>query len=716
MKSQQSVALALSLLVIVSAIGCSEPAPPPAPVDPAARARDAAMTVDGARIAAADSEPGNWLAHGRTYGEERFSPLDQVNDQNVGRLGLAWHYDTGRDRGHEASPIVVDGVMFLTTSWSEVHAIDAATGELLWKYDPKVAGEVGRWACCDVVNRGVAVWKGKVYVGAIDGRLIALDAGTGQVAWEVQTTDQAKRYTITGAPRVVKDKVIIGNGGAEYGVRGYITAYDAATGAQAWRFYTVPGNPAEPFEHAELEGAAKTWNGEWWKVGGGGTVWDSMAYDPELDLLYVGTGNGSPWTRVHRSPGGGDNLYLSSILAIRPDDGHLVWHYQTTPGDNWDFTAVQHIVLTDLEIGGQARKVLMQAPKNGFFYVLDRATGELLAAEKYVQVNWAEKVDLATGRPIETGVGTYDDGPKMVFPGPSGGHNWHPMAWSPKTHLMYIPAREMALTYPMKAGFKHDDRVWNTGLDFASYLQIIGKAPEPAPVGKLIAWDPAQGKAAWTVEQAGAFNGGVLATAGNLVFQGRPDGVLVAYAADTGKTLWETETSIGIIAPPVSYKIGDDQYVAVLAGWGGNTIVGMDAAVAIATTHKNMGRMMAWKLGAHGTMPPVPQKSLDIPEPPPLTASTEAIDHGRQIYNEVCSLCHGLLAVSSGVVSDLRFASAETHTSWDEIVRGGSLRNKGMASFRDLLSKDDAEAIRAYIISRAIEDRAVKATTDSGMP
>ena len=291
--------------------------------------------------------------------------------------------------------------MFLTTSWSEVHAIDAATGEPLWEYDPKVPGEVGRWACCDVVNRGVAVWKGKVYVGAIDGRLIALDAGTGQVAWEVQTTDKDKKYTITGAPRVIKDKVVIGNGGAEYGVRGYITAYDAATGAQAWRFWTVPGDPSQPFEHPELEAAAKTWNGEWWKVGGGGTVWDSMAYDPELDLLYVGTGNGSPWTRVHRSPGGGDNLYLSSILAIRPDDGRLVWHYQTTPGDNWDFTAVQHIVLTDLEIGGQTRKVLMQAPKNGFFYVLDRATGELLSAEKYVQVNWAEKVDLATGRPVE---------------------------------------------------------------------------------------------------------------------------------------------------------------------------------------------------------------------------------------------------------------------------------------------------------------------------
>ncbi len=407
-----------------------------------------------------------------------------------------------------------------------------------------------------MVNRGVAVWKGKVYVGAIDGRLIALDAGTGQVAWEVQTTDHAKHYTITGAPRVVKDKVIIGNGGAEYGVRGYITAYDAATGAQAWRFYTVPGDP----ERAVRASRARARRGDLDRRVVGGR---RRRHRVGLDGLRPRARSALRRHRqriavdAHRTavPAAATTCICRRSSRIRPDDGHLVWHYQTTPGDNWDFTAVQHIVLADLEIGGQTRKVLMQAPKNGFFYVLDRATGELLSAEKYVQVNWAEKVDLATGRPIEiAAAAVYDDAPKMVFPGPSGGHNWHPMAWSPKTRLMYIPAREMALTYPMKAGFKHDDRVWNTGLDFAAYLQIIGKAPEPAPVGKLIAWDPAQGKAAWTVEQKGAFNGGILATAGNLVFQGRPDGVLVAYAADTGKVLWETETSIGIIAPPVTYK------------------------------------------------------------------------------------------------------------------------------------------------------------------
>ncbi|HVR31013.1 MAG TPA: PQQ-dependent dehydrogenase, methanol/ethanol family [Thermoanaerobaculia bacterium] len=699
---------------ILATAACAPRTSPSEDADPVAGVRAATETVDGARIAAADSEPGNWLAHGRTYGEERFSPLDRIDASNVGRLGLAWHYDTGRDRGHEASPIVVDGVMFLTTAWSEVHALDAATGEPLWKYDPKVPGDVGRWACCDVVNRGAAVWKGKVYVGALDGRLIALDAATGEVAWEVATTDPAKRYTITGAPRVVKDKVIIGNGGAEYGVRGYVTAYDAATGTQAWRFYTVPGNPAEPFEHPELERAAATWTGEWWTVGGGGTAWDSMAYDPELDLLYVGTGNGSPWTRVHRSPGGGDNLYLSSILALRPDDGRLVWHYQTTPGDNWDYTATQHIVLADLEIGGRERKVLMQAPKNGFFYVLDRETGELLSAEKYVQVTWASHVDLATGRPVELAAGTYEDAPSLVFPGPSGGHNWHPMAWSPLTGLVYIPAREMALTYPLAADFEYDERVWNTGLDFARYTELVLESPEPAPVGKLIAWDPAKGAAAWTVEQPAAFNGGVLATAGNLVFQGTPDGRLVAFAADSGEVLWEAETSIGIIAPPISYTVDGEQYIAVLAGWGGNTIVGMDAAVAVAITHVNRGRMLAWKLGGRHPMPAVPERDTEIPEPPPLTAEVAVVDQGRILFNTNCGLCHGLLAVSSGVVSDLRYASAETHESWEEIVRGGSHRGQGMASFRDLLSSEEAEAIRAYVISRALEDRAVEGTTDSG--
>ena len=404
-----------------------------------------AADIDGARILAADSEAQNWMAHGRTYSEQRFSPLDKINAGNVKDLGLAWSYDTNTIRGLEATPIVKDGVMFATGSWSVVYALDAKTGEQLWTYDPEVPREWGRKPCCDVVNRGVAVWKGRVYVGTLDGRLVALDAKTGKPVWDVNTIDRSKPYVITGAPRIVKDKVIIGNGGAELGVRGYITAFDAQTGRQLWRFYTVPGDPRVPVESEHLKAALPTWKADaqgwkYWEVGGGGTVWDSMAYDADLDLLYIGTGNGSPWSRYLRSPGGGDNLYLSSVVAIKPETGELAWYFQETPGDSWDFTATQHIILADLEIDGQMRKTLLHAPKNGFFYVLDRETGKFISGKNYVPVTWAKGLD-ANGRPIEDPSSAFRNSPKMVQPSPHGGHNWQPMAFNPATKLVYIPSQ-----------------------------------------------------------------------------------------------------------------------------------------------------------------------------------------------------------------------------------------------------------------------------------
>ena len=394
--------LAFVFLVLISP-GCGTP--------------DVTAPQDGDSAKASIPQNVDWSSHGRTADEQRHSPLAQINDANVGGLGLAWSFDTGQFRGHEATPLVKDGVMYVTASWSVVHALDARTGEPLWVFDPEVPKELGRYACCGVVNRGVALTEDAVIFGTLHGWLIKLDAKTGEPIWRVDTTQREVHYTITGAPRIVKDKVIIGNGGAEYGVRGYVSAYDIATGELRWRFFTVPGDPSLPFEHPEMEVAAKTWNGEWWHVGGGGTVWDSIVYDPVLNLLYVGTGNGSPWSRTLRSPGGGDNLYLSSILALNPDDGRLVWHYQTTPGDNWDYTATQHIMLADLEIDGRLRKVAMQAPKNGFFYILDRATGELLSAEKYGTANWASHVDMATGRPVETPESDYDETTKLIQPG-----------------------------------------------------------------------------------------------------------------------------------------------------------------------------------------------------------------------------------------------------------------------------------------------------------
>jgi quinohemoprotein ethanol dehydrogenase len=668
--------------------------------------RAATASIDGTRIANADREPGNWLAHGRTYDEQRFSPLKGINAGNVASLGLAWSWDTGTTRGLESTPLVVDGVMFNSGSWSVVWAHDARTGELLWSYDPQVPREWGRYACCDVVNRGVALWKGKVYVGTLDGRLVALDAGTGEPVWETLTIDRERPYTITGAPRIVKDKVIIGNGGAEYGVRGYITAYDTATGEQAWRFYTVPGDPAQPFEGEHLEQAAGTWRGgRWWEVGGGGTVWDSMAYDPELDLLYIGVGNGSPWNRYIRSPGGGDNLYLASMVAIDPDDGRMVWHYQTTPGDTWDYTATQHMILADVTIDGAERKVIMQAPKNGFFYVLDRSNGEFLSAEAYVPVNWATHVDPETGRPVENPDAHYANEPRLIRPAPYGGHNWHPMAYNADTGYVYIPALDIPFSFAQDNAFRHNPGEWNTGVDLAQ--TVPPKDPDvmvdalSQVKGHLAAWDPVTQQEVWRVQHDTSWNGGLLSTAGNLVFQGRADGQFAAYAADTGDLLWEFPTHVGIIAAPVTYEVDGEQYVSVVAGWGG--------AFALASgvpRHKDNvlseGRILTFKLGAQGSLPEPAVAYLEIPEPPSMPATPEQIAQGETVFHTYCAVCHGPGAVGSGGgTADLRYSSADVHAAWDGIVLQGAFAGRGMPGFAHALSAEDARAVQTYVIDQA---------------
>lgn len=668
--------------------------------------------IDGERIDNANASPGNWLSHGRTYNEQRHSPLDQITDENVGDLGLAWAYPTLNKRGHEATPIVVDGVMFFTLPWSVVVALDARTGEELWIHDPQVPRAWGRNACCDVVNRGVAIWKDRVYVGTIDGRLQAVDARSGELVWSVNTIDRTRPYVITGAPRIVKDKVIIGNGGAEYGVRGYFSAYDASTGEMAWRFYTVPGDPSKPFEHPELEEAAKTWNGEWWKIGGGGTAWDSMAFDSDLNTLYVGTGNGSPWNRELRSPGGGDNLYLSSILAINPDTGRLKWHYQTTPAENWDYTATQHIILADMTIEGKDRKVLMQAPKNGFFYILDRETGELLSAEPFNPVTWASHVDMETGRPVETEAASYQNGPQVIVPSSFGAHNWHPMAYNPATKLVYIPTIFEPFLWVNQENFEYNKGAWNTGVDLNAAINMLLASGEGRPeiFGNLKAWDPIKQEAVWEVKQPTISNGGVLSTAGNLVFQGTGDGRFAAYSADKGEKRWEVKTNVGIVAAPVSYSIGDDQYIAVLTGWGGvPSIIGNDFATSAAVEYANMGAMLVFKLGGAEPIPEALARRTNlIPAPPASNASAETIAKGQELYHAYCFQCHGILAQSAGVISDLRYTSSAAHENFEKIVLEGVLGGIGMARFDDLLTKEDVKAIHAYIIQRTNEDRALQ--------
>ena len=522
-------------------------------------AQTPAAKVDGTFVRDNEATSREWPTIGLDYAETRFSKLKRIDASNVKDLGLAWSYNLESTRGVEATPLVVDGLMYVTASWSIVHAIDARTGKARWVYDPKVPREIGFKGCCDVVNRGVALHRGKIYVAAYDGRLIALDADTGKVVWEKDNViDKARPYTITGAPRVFKGNVVIGNGGAEYGVRGYVTAYDAQTGEQKWRWFTVPGDPSKPFEDESMERAAKTWDpaGKYWEAGGGGTAWDTLTYDPDLNLVYIGTGNGSPWAHSKRSPAGGDNLYLSSLVALNADTGKYVWHYQETPGDNWDYTATQPMILADLTIDGQARKVILHAPKNGFFFVVDRTNGKFISAKSFVDVNWATGYD-KDGRPIEIPEARQNDKPRESIPGPFGAHNWHPMSFSPLTGLVYLPAQNIPLTLMDHKGWKHNVNEpgsphaamgWNTA------MFINAEPPKSAPFGRLIAWDPVQQKEVWRQEHVSPWNGGTLATAGNLVFQGTADGRFVAYNAMTGAKLWEAATGTGVVAAPTRWR------------------------------------------------------------------------------------------------------------------------------------------------------------------
>lgn len=698
--------------VFLALAACSREATPP-PLE-------TAEVVQAAEVTQAAPKPDvEWRQHGYNAAETRFSPLADVNDGNVDELGLAWYFDYPTARGMEATPLVIDGVIYTSGSWSMVYANDALTGELLWFYDPQVPRNWAVHGCCDVVNRGVAYSEGRLYFGTFDGRLISLNAADGAVLWEVQTIDPQRPYTITGAPRIVRDKVVIGNGGGEFGVRGYVSAYKIDTGEMAWRFYTVPGNPADGFESEAMKRAAATWGGsEWWEVGGGGTVWDAMAYDPELNLLYIGVGNGTPWNREIRSPDGGDNLYLSSIVALNPDDGSYVWHYQTTPGDSWDYTATQHLILADLDIGGRQRQVIMQAPKNGFFYVLDRQTGELLSAEAYAAVNWATHVDMETGRPVEAEGARYEKkATGLHLPGPYGAHNWHPMSYSPQTGLVYIPAQDVPYVYATDKEFRHRPGYWNTGVDARPAALPDDEATRETVLesitGAIVAWDPVTAAPRWRVEHLGPWNGGILSTAGNLVFQGNASGELNAYRADNGELLWSFDAQTGIIAPPVSYRIDGVQYLALVAGAGGSLPLSGGTEILKTAPMVNRSRLLVFKLGGEAALPPAAERLLVI-DPPELTGTPEQVAAGFQQYSTYCVVCHGDGAVSGGVTPDLRALTAEKHAMWDAIVLGGMHWQNGMVGFGGELSKEQADNIHHFVIERAhfavnrVEEEAVE--------
>jgi quinohemoprotein ethanol dehydrogenase len=710
MSVRRRIAVAAACLLAAACQRDEKPAqpegqPPGAESAPAAPAAADATVVDDAALTEV-GDGRNWLGFGRNYSEQRYSPLEQVNVDTVSRLGLLWFLDLPGDNTLNATPLAVDGVLYFTGSYSKTRAVDAKTGKLLWEYDPKPLEHAAeRMRVMWDSSRGLAYWNGKVIIATIDGRLVGLDAKSGQKIWEVQTTDTTKPLYITGAPKVFRGKVIIGNGGTEVSAaRGYLTAYDANTGEFAWRFWVVPGNPADGFEDEAMAMAAKTWKGEWWKVGGGGNTWHGITYDPDYNQVLIGTGNGSPWNQKIRSPGGGDNLFLCSIVALDADTGKYKWHYQTVPGETWDYNSSMDIVLAELPVDGAPRKVLMHAPKNGFFYVIDRADGKLISAEAIAKTTWASKIDLATGRPVEVEGSRYEDGEAEVYPSPFGAHSWHAMSYNPKTGLVYIPTIEMAGVFK------------DTGIDLVHWtspkLEVDpgvafadGDTPGDASTAALLAWDPVKQKKVWAVSLPPIWNPGTMTSAGGLVFEGRADGEFVAYDARTGKALWSRNLGVGISAPPITYTVGGVQYVSVLAGWGGAGLLAGTLAAQHGWQYKaHPRRLYTFALDATAEMPPSPPPRPALPiDDPAIAIDGAQAALGGKIYARSCALCHGGGAVSGGSAPDLRASPVPLSSEgFAAVVVKGERSPAGMPSFPDLKEGELGE-LRSYIRSRARE-------------
>ena len=665
------------------------------------------MAAYGDEAMADESNTSEWLAYGRTHSETRFSPLKDINAENVSQLKVDWFMDLPNDIGLVSTPLVVDGVLYFTGTMNVIRAVDAVSGKLLWTYDPKVGEAIkGRRQVGWVHNRGISFYKGKIYAATWDGRLFALDCKTGEKIWEVTTFDPERSLYITGAPKAFAGKILIGNGGTEEGpTRGWVTAYDADTGEEAWKFFIVPGNPADGFENEAMEMAAKTWTGEWWKHGGGGNAWHGFTYDPELDQLYIGTGNGSPWNRKIRSPEGGDNLFLCSVVALNPHTGEYLWHYQTTPGETWDYNSNMDIVLTDLNIEGKPVKALLHAPKNGFFYVINRETGNLISAEPFVETTWASKIDLKTGRPVEVPGARYETDRAVITPNPWGAHSWHAMSYSPQTGLAYIPTLHSAVGFSDEG---IDLENWQAK-EFEGGVGVrMDFDPRDNPrkyPASLTAWDPVRQKLAWSIPQATFWNGGTLVTASNLLFQGRSDGNLLAYDAKTGETLWSFNAGLGISAPPITYKIDGKQYLALLIGFGGgySAIGGKDAYELGWSYRTHMRRLVVFSLEGSANMPELPPPN--VPKPlvdPDFTIDSDLADLGAGQFGN-CSGCHGWGMYSGGNAPDLRASIIPLELeAFKEIVQGGARVDKGMPAFPEI-TDEELKALQHYIRRRAKE-------------
>ena len=657
--------------------------------------------VSDQRVLEESASGQNWFLKGGNFRGEHFSPLSQVNDENVAGLELAWATDLPIPDGISATPIVVDGVIYLSGAFSMVYAIDAEDGQVIWSFDPGVrqafADDPGlSWSAR--VNRGVAVWDGMVLATTADCRLIGLDAATGAQKWSQQTCDTQLGYTITDSPYVGGGKVFVGNAGSESGEknRGYVSAYDVASGEMQWRFYIVPSDKPEENMSPAMKMAAATWSGDALeKFGGGGSNWNEMTYDPESNLLFFGTAGALPYLHHKRSPDGGDNLFTSSVLAVNADTGEYVWHYQTVPEDSWEYNATMNIILADLRIDDEDRETLLIAPKNGFQYVLDRLTGELLAADKYAKVNWATHINLETGRPVYDPEGEFwnrtDEATVPIWPNMWGAHSWQPMAWHPGHELLYIPVLDVP---SVVSGY--DDGDYNDTLEL--FTEVDGKPFSP---GKLIAFDPVRHATRWTIDYRLPFNGGVLATAGNLVFQGNAEGRFKAFAADTGEEKWSLATGSAITAAPVTYSIDDTQYILIPIGSGGGI---QFVYPQLGATNESQGptRLLAFSLEGGSEFPSIARIDRALPEQPELTASAEVVKNGKQLYASNCGGCHGKNASArfGGSVPDLRYSSADTHTTWHGIVIGGANRANGMPAFAHL-DVEQSEAIRNYVLSLA---------------